>query len=544
MKPTRYALRQNILAVLRRICLKGGVAFDESRVEVWRSHHPKDVRERGEFSSNAPLILSKILQISPVDGAALLKAHLAHWPGIIDEAKGFLNFRMDQTKVREIVAQAALQGARFGAGTTWTGRRVNVEFVSSEPNSPLTLTSARHAVCGEALCRLLELQGADVTREFFLNDVPSSSKMRLLGESVGAYYEAHFNGAQNLPEGVLQDDFVRGVARDLAARDGNKHLLEPSAERNLFFAREAAQAAISLQKQELRDLGVRFDLWTSENTLRQEGRVENAVEKLREAGHIYQNDGAAWLRTSRFGDESDHPVVRSNGQPTYLASDIAYHVWKFNRGFDLLLNIWSGEHRPYIARTQAALQAVGCDVNKLEIIVCEGARLRLDGEILEGRNGSPLLWQDGQSEVDAENLRLHLLLANWNDAALIDVETAIRDDERNPAYAIRLAPSRLATMLRQATTNTQNTAEEADFSPEEAELARLVALWPDTIENAVLQRAPQNIARWAAEFSEAVRRLLAASKPDAPLKSELLRGAQGAVNSALYVLGIEAKENF
>lgn len=542
MKPTRHALKTAILEVFRR----ENLSFNPNSVQVRRNHTVKEVRERGEFSSNAPVVFSRILQIPPAKSAAVLKAALGNWPGSIEEAKGFLNFRMEQTAIKEIVAQAARQGARFGAGDALSGRRINVEFVSSEPNSPLTLTSARHAVCGEALCRLLEFQGADVTREFFLNDVPTSSKMRLLGESVSAFYEAHF-GHNHLPEGILQDDFVRGVARDLALRDGNRHLLEPAAERNLFFAREAAQAAVTAQKQELQSLGVRFDLWTSENGLRNEGRVQNAVEKLREAGHVYEKDGALWLKTSQFGDSSDHPVVRHNNEPTYLASDIAYHVWKFNRAFDLVVNIWSGEHRPYVARTHAALQAIGGDTQKLEIIVCEGARLRLDGETLEGRDGTPLLLQEARGEVDLESLRLHLLLADWEEVAKIDVETVLRDDEQNPAYSARLAPSRLATMIRtaEAQVDGQNLAVSSESTPAEAELARLVALWPDTAENAALHRAPQRVARWTTEFASAVRQLLMAQSPDSgPQNLELLRGAQSAIHSALILLGIEVKEKF
>ncbi|HEY0074922.1 MAG TPA: arginine--tRNA ligase [Abditibacteriaceae bacterium] len=541
---TRRWLKEQIITA----CKANSATCDERLIEVKRSQSEKEVRERGEFASNAPLVLSRILQVAPGDCAALLKAHLTHWPGTIDEAKGFLNFRMDQSATKSIVAHAAQQGARFGVGNSLAGQRINVEFVSSEPNSLLTLTSARHAICGEALCRLFEFQGADVTREFFLNDVQTSSKLRLLGESVGAFYEAHFHSVENLPEGILQDDFVRGVARDLATRDGNRHLLEPEAERNLFFSQEAAGAAIRAQKEELQKLGVRFDLWVSETNLHDDSIVHGAIEKLRQTGHVYERDGALWLATSQFGDEADHPLVRNNGQPTYLASDIAYHSWKFNRAFDVVLNIWSGEHRPYVARTHAALKAFGCDVNKLEIIVCEGARLRLDGETMTGRDEAPLIWQDAQSEVEAENLRLHLLLADWDKVAAIDVEVASRDDEGNPAYAARLAPSRLATMIRQveARNSSQNSESSAEFSSEEAEVARLVALWPDTVENAALQRAPQRVARWTIEFSEAVRRLLSASQAGeaSAQRLELLQGAQNAVQSALHLLGIEVKEQF
>ena len=541
---TRSWLKERIGALCATLCEANGAACEEKAIEVKRAHNEKDVRERGDFWSNAPLVLSRVLKVSPRECADKLKAHLKDWPGTIDETKGFLNFRMDESAIKSIVAQAAHEGARFGAGKALTGQRVNVEFVSSEPNGLLTLTSARHAVCGEALCRLLEFQGADVTREFFLNDVPTSSKMRLLGESVGAFYEAYFHKTESLPEGILQDEFVRGLAHDLAVRDGNRHLLEPEAERTLFFAQEAAQAAVRAQKEELQKLGVRFDLWVSESNLHNEGVVQSTVEKLRQRGHVYERDGALWLQTSQFGDEKDHPLVRSNGQPTYLASDIAYHVWKFNRAFDLVLNIWSGEHRPYVARTQAALRAVGCDVNKLEIIVCEGARLRLDGETMTGRDDAPLLWQDAQGEVDESHLRLLILLFDWNDSASLDVENAARDDETNPAYAARLIPSRLATMTRQI--EAQNTGSSSEYSTEEAELARLVALWPDTVENAALRHAPQRVAQWTVEFSLAVRRLLAVSQPGtvSAQQLELLKAAQSAIQSALNILGIEAMERF
>lgn len=545
--PVRSILRRAIVEALQQ------AGQEDLDFAVWRSRDEKEARERGEFSSNAPLVLSKRTRRTPGEEATLLQALLSDdWPGIIDEAKGFLNFRMDQTTINNLAAQASREGARFGEGEALAGQRVNIEFVSSDPMGPLPLSSARHAVCGEALCRLLEFQGADVTREFFLNDVPSSSKMRLLGESVGAFYEAQFGRSGNLPEGVLQDDFIKSVAQAIATRDGNQHLLKPETERNLLFAREASQSAMQQQKQTLRDCGVRFDLWTSETALRTEGRVENVVEKLTRAGHTYQRDGALWLRTTTFGDETDRPLLRSNGQPTYLASDIAYHVWKFERGFDGIFNLWTAEHRPYVARTKAALQAVGCDVSKIEIIVSEGARLRLDGEIMTGRDGASLSLDEARAEVELENLRLHLLLADWDLVANIEVEIATRDDESNPSYAVRLAPSRLATMLRALEAQNASVSEssQAELSAEETELARLVALWPDTTENAAQRRAPQLVARWAVDFAGAVRRLLAASRPEqsagpaSPQRIELLRGAQSAISSALKILGIAVTERF
>jgi arginyl-tRNA synthetase len=529
---TRRSLRAAIAAALPA---DGQCVANALEVRVARNE--KQRRAHGDFSSNAPLLLRRL---DDKLVAQLVENLRGFWPGTMHESQGFLNFHMDQQTIDEKVAQAAREGARYGSGVMHSGRRFNIEFVSSDPTGPLPLSAARIAACGEALCRLQEAQGAGVTREFFLNDVPASSKMRLLGESVSAFYEAHFNGAQSLPEGILQDDFVRGVARDIAARDGNKHLLSPEVERNEFFAREAAQTAVRLQKEALQNFGVRFDLWTSENALRGEGRVQSALEKLARSGHSYEKEGAVWLKTSAFGDDADHPLTRAGAQPTYLASDIAYHAWKFERGFDKIINIWSGEHRPYVARTHAALQALGCDVSKLQILVCEGARLRLDGETMQGRDGAPLSWDEALAEADAEALRLHFLLAAWDETARIDLEVATRDDENNPAYAVRLAPSRLAALLREAEAN----GAAAVPSPEEQEVARLVALWPDTLEHAATTFEPQRVARWAVDFAGAMRRLRAAARPGALPQPITLRGAQAALAAALHILGIEAREQF
>jgi arginyl-tRNA synthetase len=226
-----------------------------------------------------------------------------------------------------------------------------------------------------------------------------------------------------------------------------------------------------------------------------------------------------------------------------LASDIAYHAWKFERNFDFVLDIWTAEHRPYISRTRAALSAIGCDVERLETLICEGARLLEDGEAVKSAGGQPLLLEDALDEVDADTLRLHFLLAPWDEVCEIDLELAARDDERNPAYAARLAPSRLATMIGEIAAKPLT---DIALNDEEQELARLVALWPDTAENAALRREPQLVARWTVDFADAVRHVLSASRPASTSKTrlDLLRGAQAAITSALKLLGIEARDNF
>jgi arginyl-tRNA synthetase len=451
--------------------------------------------------------------------------------------------------------------------------RVNVEFVSSDPSGPISFAAGRIAAMGDALCRILSLQGADVTREFFLNDAESSSKMRLLGESVAAFYLAEFGHEVEPPEGLLDDAFVRGVARDIAGRSGNDYLLVPDTERIAAFARAACEAAVAAQKQTLREFGVRFDVWTSENALRREGRVQAAIHKLEELGHTYSRDGALWLRTTSFGDEADRPLVRPTsrvpaGDPTYLASDIAYHIFKFERGFELLINIWTAEHRTYIARTRAALQAAGCDPNRLEVLPCEGARSLRDGTpVAQGKNGGAFTLDEALQEVNRDTLRFWMLRRDRDTAVDIDTEMARRDDESNPGYAARLVPARLSTMIRElearlgatskSAINSQTTegASTPAWSAEERELARLVALWPDTVETAALRREPQRVAQFVTEMAAAVRALLMASRPDvaregtqstqgsttdSEMRLSLLRAARVTVTNALQSLGMDA----
>jgi arginyl-tRNA synthetase len=547
-----------------------------------RVGQPSNVRqnalktERGDFASNVALVLAASCGAKPQTVARVLIAHLesSDWIGEVEEENGFLNFRMDDELLTRQVARALDEGERYGQGTALAGLRVNVEFVSSDPSGPMSFAAGRIAAMGDALCRILSLQGADVTREFFLNDAESSSKMRLLGESVAAFYLAEFGHEVEPPEGLLDDTFVRGVAHDIAARNGNDYLLVPDTERIVAFARAARDAAVAAQKQTLREFGVRFDVWTSENALRREGRVRAAIHKLEELGHTYSRDGALWLRTTRFGDEADRPLVRPTsrvptGDPTYLASDIAYHIFKFERGFDLLINIWSAEHRPYIVRTRAALQAADCDPTRLEVLPCEGARSLRDGTpVAQGKNGAFTL-DEALQEVNRDTLRFWLLRRDWDTAVDIDIEMARRDDESNPGYAARLVPARLSTMIRELEARLDTTANNSSsagsqmtdnastpaWCAEERELARLVALWPDTVETAALQREPQRVAQFVTELGAAVRALLVASRPDTTREStqstqgsatdsvarlSLLRAARVTVTNALQSLGMDA----
>lgn len=497
----------------------------------------------GDWSSNAPLEAARLLRQSPAQiGQTLHKQLETRWNGRIELQNGRLNFFMSDTTLVEGLERAAREGAHFGSGDELAGKRILVEFVSSDPTGPLPFSAGRHAAVGEAICRLLEAGGARVTREFYLNDATTSSKIRLLGESVAWWY-AHAFGQGEPAEHISNDAWVRAVGAELARRDGAKWLECDRQERLDMCSRAALEAAVQGQKASLERFGVQFDAFVSESSLRSEGRVEALIEKLKTRGHLVEHDGALWLQTSKFGDDADRVLERAGGEPTYFAGDLAYHAWKNERGFDRIINLWSAEHRPYIERTRAALRAAELDEEKFEFLVCEGAVLERDGTPLRlGTGGGNLLLDEEIEEIGADALKFGFVSRPANQKAVVDLELARRDDETSPAYAVALLPSRLARLEReaQARGDGSETPEPASWSAPQREIARLVALWPDEREEAALRRAPERVASYLMELSRAVREL----EPQRGARLPLLRAASSAAASALKTLGIDARERF
>ena len=527
--------------------------------------------KRGEWTSNAAFIFAarhgenarKVAQrlAKALNLAAQTQnpAHTGRALWRVEEANGFLNFRLDPTYLNQQLNRAQAEGARYGLGTTLSGQRINVEWVSADPTGPLSANMGRIAALGEALCRVLEAQGANVTRECFLNDDENSSKLRLLGESVGAWYRSAFDAdaAREVEQSdeILGDEWVRSVAREAVKSDGNRWLLAPREEAQSHFTHLAREAAVRAQRETLEQFGVRFDTWSSESTLLQTGRVQAILDKLQQSNHAYQRDGEVWLRSSALGDETDRPLTR-RGRPTYLATDIAYHAFKFERGFARLINIWTAEHRPYVARTQAALRAAGLNADALQVLVCEGVRPRRDGIAISGAGTGVTLNQLLQ-DVATETLKPLLIAPAWDEIAVIDTEAASRDEESNPAYALQLAPSRLTTLLHELEARVSDAGAVADdfaaWTDSEIELRRLVALWPDELESAAQHLEPQRIARFALEFSQVVRADLmntradqTFARPETELQArvQLLRAARGVARQALQILGISGRDQF
>lgn len=507
--------------------------------------------KRGVLATNIALMLSAKLRrletnISARDIADEMSQILREETALaasyeISSENGWINFRMNEATLNGSIERALIERESYGLapGGSRAGR-LNVEFVSADPTGPLTLTHGRIAVFGDALCRLLAWQGADVTREYFLNDIETSSKLRLLGESVAAFYVRSFGQDASLPEGALDDEWVRSVARQIAAQDGNAFLLQPEAERTAAFAHRACEAAVAAQKATLHRLGVYHDVWSSEASLHRDGRLDAVIERLQKSRNIQERDGGLWLQTSAFGDTADRPLRRPSGEYTYLASDIAYHANRIDRDFSQLISIWTADHQQYVQRTHAALQAAGYDAETPQVLTVEAAHLTRDGVLLENEDGEPNL-DSVLEEIDAPVLRFLLLLRNRDEESNIDLDLARRDDESNPAYAAQLLPSRLSTLLRAAEAGSVAANERSEAAQQ---LRQIVAQWPDEVEAATGAKEPQRIAHFLLQMAESTRKIIAESKADSALSPELLGAAKIVATNALTVLGMPANVRF
>jgi arginyl-tRNA synthetase len=553
----RFVLRRAIEEAVAGIG-DAPVAFEVSRAR----------REQGEWTSNVALRAGKYLG-RPASGVAqeiadVLNARAGACEGAstwrAEAVKGFVNFRMNDEALDRALEQARQDGDNYGRGDGSSGERVNVEWVSADPTGPLSTQAGRIAVSGEALCRLLAWRGQSVTREYFLNDDLESSKARSLGESVAAWYRSAFD--DTLAKGLEADpsiagsEWVRSVAREVVREEGNKWLLAAPNESSAYFAKRAREAAIASHKSSLQKLGVSFDVWTSEDALAREGRIQSALDALREAGRSYERDNATWLRSTEFGDQADRPLVR-RGRPTYLATDIAYHSYKFGRGFARLVNIWNPQHGPYVARTHAALKAAGLPSESLQVLVCEGVRPRRDGIAISGE-GSGVSIDQLLEDVPADFLKYFLVAPAWDEVAVVEVEQAAREDESNPAYALQLAPARLAMMQRELAARVSSPAAplqlgDVNWTESEKALRRSVALWPDEVAMAAANLEPQRVARFALELAHAVRDDFKATRADqtfarseAELQSRLalVQAAHTVASRALHLLGIAPRDQF
>jgi arginyl-tRNA synthetase len=516
-------------------------------------------KDFGDYSANVAMVLARQLGMPPRDVAQRIVERVAV-DGIIDKVQiagaGFINFYLKPDWYHEVVRRIDAQGSAYGTSKRFLGQNVLVEYVSANPNGPITVGSGRGGAIGDVISNLLEAIGYKVCREYYINDALNSLQMQNFGKSLETRYLQQLGHDAMMPEDGYQGEYVSQIAKDIVARDGDKYVHLPKEERTRVFTDMGEDAMLALQKSDLEDFGIVFDNWYSERTLHESSKVTKAIETLKERGYAYEKDGAMWLKSTAFGDDKDRTLVRSNGQPTYIAADTAYHADKFDRGFDRLLNIWGPHHHGYIARTKAAVAALGYDSEKLDVLIFQVVRLFSGGELvmMSKRRGDLVPLSELVGEVGKDAARYFLLMRSADSGLDFDLELAKQQSSENPVFYVQYAHARISSILRSAEEAgiAIPPASEADLSlivhPSELELIKKLADWPEEIERAALAYEPHRLTAYATELAAIFHafyrdcRVLGESPELTKARLVLVQAARTVLANILTMMGISAPE--
>ncbi len=503
----KQILRELITAAALQAREAGALAFAE--LPAFEVDAPK-LPEHGDLAVNLAMILASQAKQPPRRIAEILLKSLSPPPGLLRKAEiagpGFINFFLDDAFWYQVIPEIHRLGPAYGNSDLGRDLKVQVEFVSANPTGPLHIGHGRGAALGDALANLLTATGHQVVREYYINDV--GNQILTLGKSL--YYRIlEVQGqAVSFPEDGYQGDYMKDLARDYLAQGGVSFGPEPREQDFLVLGRYAADLILDGIKQDLNDFGVRFDTWFSETELYRRGLVEQGFQLLRENGYLYEQDGALWFKATEFGDEKDRVVQRSNGATTYFASDIAYHLYKFHQGYDLVVDLWGADHHGYVPRLQAATEALGYK-GRLKTILVQLVSLLRHGEpvAMTTRGGTFVTLEEVVEEVGKDAARF-IFLTRRSDAQLdFDLEAAKAQSIENPVYYVQYAHARLAGVFRQAAAQgiEAQAPDPARFPrlnlPEEMTLLKMLAAYPELVEAAARVLEPHRITYFLTELA-------------------------------------------
>jgi arginyl-tRNA synthetase len=555
----------------------------------------------GDFATNAAMALAKPAGLRPRELAERIIAALPQTPllaGVAIAGPGFINFSLAPEAYREVVAEALQRGPGFGRSNRGAGRRVQVEFVSANPTGPLHVGHGRGAAYGAAVADLLAAIGYEVHREYYVND--AGRQMDILATSVWLRYLELCGESLRFPSNGYRGDYVWDIAATLHREHGDAYRQDaesllrglpedgptpderdagegPAGDKEAHIDALIARARHALGepryryvfelglnvilddiRNDLEEFGVRYEEWYSERSLVESGAVNRAIERLRHSGHAYEQDGALWFRSTAFGDEKDRVVVRDNGQSTYFASDIAYHMDKLERGFERVVDVWGADHHGYVPRVKAALAAMGDDPAKLDVLLVQFAVLYRGAEKVQmsTRSGEFVTLRQLRREVGRDAARFFYVTRSAEQHLDFDLDLAKSQSADNPVYYVQYAHARICSVLRQAaekglavepTAGTRHL--ERLVEDHETALLRTLSRYPEVVESAALAHAPHQLTHYLRELANDFHAYYNAHPflvPDDALRDariKLVLATREALRNGLGLLGVSAPES-
>lgn len=509
VKETQKELREKILDALGRAVANGELPAEP--LPAFNIEKPAN-SANGDFSSNIALAGAKAFKKAPRMIAQSIADNIDLEGSLFEKVEiagpGFLNFYLSQRYYSEIVKDVITRGEDYGASDFGKGKKVLVEFVSANPTGPMHIGNARGGAIGDCLAAVLEKAGYNVSREFYVND--AGNQIEKFATSLEVRYLQLYKDGIEIPEDAYKGADITEHAKSFAAEYGDKYVEAESKERRKALVDFALPKNIAGLERDLLQYRIKYDNWFKESTLHADGSVAKIIEKFKELGVTYEQDGALWFKASEFGNDKDVVLIRANGIPTYIVPDIAYHYNKLvTRGYDKAVDVLGADHHGYVPRMKAALSALGIDENRLDCVIMQMVRLVRDGETikLSKRSGKAITLTTLLDEIPIDAARFFFNLREPNSHFDFDLDLAAQETSQNPVYYVQYAHARICSILKKAQSSgitlRTPTDEELDLlnSPEETELIRHLSSLTDEVITAAKTYDPARITHFVIELA-------------------------------------------
>ncbi|MFB5283503.1 arginine--tRNA ligase [Peribacillus sp. Hz7] len=540
---------------IKAAVLKAGLATEEQLPDVILEL-PKD-KANGDYSTNMAMRLTKTAKKAPKMIAEELIANFDQSKASIEKIEiagpGFINFYMNNSYLTELIPVILEAKDAYGATDFGKGEKIQVEFVSANPTGDLHLGHARGAAVGDSLCNVLAKAGYDVSREYYIND--AGNQINNLALSVEARYFQALGIDKEMPADGYHGEDIIGIGKKLAEEFGDKYVNVDEQERFDFFREYGLKYEMAKLKQDLENFRVGFDVWYSETSLYQDGKIDAALAVLKENGHIYEQDGATWFRSTELGDDKDRVLIKQDGSYTYLTPDIAYHRNKLERGFETLINIWGADHHGYIPRMKAAIEALGYNREQLEVEIIQLVHLYKNGEKMKmsKRTGKAVTMRDLIDEVGLDATRYFFAMRSADTHMDFDLDLAVSQSNDNPVYYAQYAHARISSILRSGAEQGISFEGVTDFtavsSEKEIELLKKLGEFPQAIAEAADKRMPHRITNYIFDLASTfhsfynAEKVLDADQLDrSKARLALVKSVQITLKNALALIGVSAPE--
>lgn len=518
--------------------------------------------DHGHFATNLPLALAASQRRPPREIAEIIVDHLSDDADIVERVDvagpGFINFVIKRSEWHDIVSGILDLGADYGHTGQGSGERILVEFVSANPTGPLHLGHGRGAALGDTLCRILTFTGRDVVREYYVND--AGQQIKLLGESIYSRWRQTKEPDYAFPENGYQGDYIQDLARQISA---GIDLGSMNTEDAINYCTDRGKEIMLEEiKRDLAQFRVEFDVWSNESELFASDLIDKTLDEIKKRGHLYEKEGALWIRSSIFGDDKDRVIKKSDGQYTYFASDISYHLEKWKRGFSRAVNIWGADHHGYVQRVKAALKAHDLDENWLSVLLIQLVKLWEEGREIKmsKRTGHYVTLKELVEEVGVDAVRFVFLTKNHDSTVDFDIDLVKKHDSENPVYYVQYAHARICSIFRKATSEAISLPDSPEsYLPrlvldEEMALIRWMAEFPVLLEKVSRTLEPHPLTYYLTELASLFHRYfnLGTKVPDNRIVGSdrslsrarlfLAEAVRTVLNNGLNLLGIHAPE--